>query len=63
MHHEITNQMAASATIHCLAGCTIGEIADLVIGEALGTISSARNYTKCQLYCWHFCFAPYSAHS
>lgn len=28
--------MAASATLHCLTGCAIGEIAGLVIGTALG---------------------------
>lgn len=30
------NKMAASATLHCLTGCAIGEIAGLVIGTALG---------------------------
>jgi hypothetical protein len=30
------NSMAASATLHCLTGCAIGEIAGLVIGTALG---------------------------
>lgn len=30
------NRMAASATLHCLTGCAIGEIAGLVIGTALG---------------------------
>lgn len=30
------NRMAASATLHCLAGCAVGEIAGLVIGTALG---------------------------
>ncbi len=30
------NQLAASATLHCLTGCAIGEIAGLVIGTALG---------------------------
>jgi len=28
--------MAASATLHCLTGCAIGEVAGLVIGTALG---------------------------
>ena len=28
--------MAASATLHCLAGCAIGEILGLLIGTALG---------------------------
>lgn len=37
-HHEQmnVNAMAASATLHCLTGCAIGEIAGLVIGTALG---------------------------
>jgi hypothetical protein len=30
------NRMAASATLHCLTGCAIGEIAGLVIGTAVG---------------------------
>lgn len=30
------NAMAASATLHCLTGCAIGEIAGLVIGTAAG---------------------------
>lgn len=30
------NRMAASATLHCLTGCAIGEIAGLLIGTALG---------------------------
>lgn len=28
--------MAASATLHCLTGCSIGEIVGLIIGSALG---------------------------
>ena len=28
--------MAVSATLHCLTGCAIGEIAGMVIGTALG---------------------------
>jgi hypothetical protein len=28
--------MAASATLHCLTGCAIGEIAGMLIGTALG---------------------------
>lgn len=34
-----TNKMAASATLHCLTGCAIGEIAGLIIGEILGLSS------------------------
>jgi hypothetical protein len=30
------NRMALSATLHCLAGCALGEIAGLAIGTALG---------------------------
>ncbi len=30
------NAMAASATLHCLTGCAIGEVTGLVIGTALG---------------------------
>jgi len=30
------NKMAVSATLHCLTGCAIGEIAGLVIGTAAG---------------------------
>ncbi len=34
------NAMAANATLHCLTGCAIGEIAGLMIGTAFG-LSSA----------------------
>ncbi len=30
------NQLALSATLHCLTGCAIGEVAGMVIGTALG---------------------------
>jgi hypothetical protein len=30
------NAMAASATLHCLTGCAVGEIAGLIIGTAAG---------------------------
>ena len=30
------NSMAASATLHCLTGCAIGEIGGLIIGTAIG---------------------------
>lgn len=38
MKHEKNNlnSMAAGATLHCLTGCAIGEIAGLMIGSALG---------------------------
>jgi Domain of unknown function (DUF4396) len=41
-HHELPTSgpaltaLAASATIHCLTGCAIGEILGMVIGTALG---------------------------
>ena len=37
-HHVIGSMtsMAISATLHCLAGCAIGEIAGLIIGAAAG---------------------------
>ena len=34
-----TNAMALSATLHCLTGCAIGEIAGLMIGTAVGLSS------------------------
>ena len=30
------NQVALSATLHCLTGCAIGEVLGMVIGTALG---------------------------
>ncbi|GGL54972.1 DUF4396 domain-containing protein [Planomonospora parontospora] len=33
---KTTWRMAASATLHCLTGCAIGEVLGLVIGTALG---------------------------
>lgn len=30
------NKMAASATLHCLTGCAIGEVAGLIVGTVLG---------------------------
>lgn len=35
------NAMAASATLHCLTGCAIGEILGLMIGTAIGLSSGA----------------------
>src|SRR3954451_24223476 len=35
-HHIEVNPMAFSATLHCLTGCAIGEVAGVVIGTALG---------------------------
>jgi hypothetical protein len=36
MDKKELNQMAFSATIHCLTGCALGEIIGLVIGTAIG---------------------------
>jgi Domain of unknown function (DUF4396) len=39
MHHTAPpslNRLAASATLHCLTGCAIGEVLGLAIGTALG---------------------------
>jgi hypothetical protein len=37
-HHDMgsVDQMAVSATLHCLTGCAIGEILGLMIGTAVG---------------------------
>ena len=35
------NRVALSATIHCLTGCAIGEVAGMVIGTALGWSNAA----------------------
>jgi len=35
-HHESELRVALDATLHCLTGCAIGEIAGLAIGTALG---------------------------
>jgi hypothetical protein len=35
------NAMAANATLHCLTGCAIGEIAGLMIGTAIGLSTGA----------------------
>ncbi|MBB5138548.1 multisubunit Na+/H+ antiporter MnhG subunit [Thermocatellispora tengchongensis] len=35
-HGKATWRMAASATLHCLTGCAIGEVLGLVIATALG---------------------------
>lgn len=36
MEHNATRKMAASATLHCLMGCAIGEIAGMMIGTHYG---------------------------
>lgn len=42
MHSESLNKTAASATLHCLTGCAIGEIVGMIISTALswGTVAS-----------------------
>ena len=35
------DKMAASATLHCLAGCALGEISGLIIGEIIGLSTAA----------------------
>src|SRR3954447_11279831 len=35
------NQLALSATVHCLTGCAIGEVLGMVIGTALGWSNAA----------------------
>jgi hypothetical protein len=41
MHHDDVDQMALSATLHCLTGCAIGEIVGVMIGTALGWSNGA----------------------
>ncbi len=41
MQQGSVNQTAVSATLHCLTGCAIGEIAGLVIGTSLGWSTAA----------------------
>lgn len=36
MNGTSLNKMAVSATLHCLAGCAIGEVLGLIIGTAFG---------------------------
>ena len=38
---DARNNMAANATLHCLTGCAIGEIAGLMIGTAAGLDNAA----------------------
>ncbi|SEP93849.1 DUF4396 domain-containing protein [Nitrosomonas ureae] len=44
-YHRVIEQplsrVALMATVHCLSGCTIGEIAGMVIGTALGWSNAA----------------------
>ena len=41
MHSDGVNQMALSATLHCLTGCAIGEVLGMIIGTALGWSNGA----------------------
>jgi hypothetical protein len=41
MHSEDVNEMALSATLHCLTGCAIGEVVGFIIGTALGWSNGA----------------------
>jgi hypothetical protein len=36
MDHDNLDRMALSATLHCLTGCALGEIAGMALGTALG---------------------------
>ena len=51
-HHEMPTSGAAltgvaiSATLHCLTGCAIGEIAGMAIGTALGLLRDIARATK-----------------
>ena len=40
-HEMDVNQMALSATLHCLTGCAIGEIVGVIVGTALGWSNEA----------------------
>jgi hypothetical protein len=35
-HGDSLNRVALQATVHCLTGCAIGEVAGMVLGTALG---------------------------
>jgi len=35
-HDQSLNRLAFSATVHCLAGCAVGEVLGMIIGTALG---------------------------
>lgn len=39
--NRMLDKTAANATLHCLTGCAIGEVAGLVIGEVIGLASGA----------------------
>lgn len=49
-HHSMDmSDMAASATLHCLTGCAIGEIAGMILSTALGWSNLASTATAIAL--------------
>lgn len=34
--HDSLNRLAVSATVHCLTGCSIGEVTGMIFGSAIG---------------------------
>lgn len=42
--HKGLNRIALLATLHCLTGCAIGEVAGLLIGTALGELHDAATF-------------------
>lgn len=40
-HHESLNKTAFMATLHCMAGCSIGEIVGMALGTWLGLTNSS----------------------
>ena len=42
-HGESLERMALSATLHCLTGCAIGEVAGVIIGTALGLVERGHD--------------------
>jgi uncharacterized protein YcfJ len=48
-HHDAgrsLNQLAFSATVHCLTGCAIGEVLGMIIGTAFGWSNGATIVTS-----------------
>ncbi|HEX9615441.1 MAG TPA: DUF4396 domain-containing protein [Bacteroidota bacterium] len=39
-HHDSLNRLAFSATVHCLTGCSIGEVLGMVVGSAANLTNS-----------------------
>ena len=35
-HRDSLNRLAFSATLHCMTGCSIGEVLGMAIGTAIG---------------------------